>query len=134
MSDIKKFTGFIAPDGTTHTTMQKATAYTLDLKIKLALEDFKLVTNATSAGVSEDDAGSAAIYPEDLPLFLFAHKADIMAAFKPEVTTRKKRVAKVPGAVKVAKVAKAAIAKAAAVVESPVMGAATHAGVLNLDE
>lgn len=131
MSDIKKFTGFIAPDGTTHTTMQKATAYTLDLKIKQGLEDFKLANPETSAGVSESDSGAIVIFVEDLPTFLFAHRADIMAAFKPEVTTRKKRVAKAPGA---AKVAKAAIAKVAAVVESPVMGAATHAGVLNLDE
>ena len=124
MSDIKKFTGFIAPDGSTHNTMQKATAYTLDLKIKQALADFAVINTEANVGVTEDN-GTFIVCAEDMPAFLFAHKADILAAFKPEVTTRKKRVTKP----KVAKAVKAEVA-----VESPAMGAAMHAGVLNLDE
>ena len=94
MADIKKFTGYVAQDGSTHNSLKAATDHARDLKIKAALEDFNLVTNAANAGVVEDERGNAVIYAGDLPAFLFAHKADILAAFNQDVLTRKKREAK----------------------------------------
>jgi hypothetical protein len=89
-ADIRRFTGFLAPDGSTHESLKKATDYTRDLKIKAALADFALVTSA-NPGVTEDERGSTVIYAEDLPIFLLAHKADILAAFAQDVLMRAPR-------------------------------------------
>lgn len=134
MSDIKKFTGFIAPDGSTHSTMKKASAYTFDLKVKAALGEFANIQAELNPGVEETTGGLTVVHAADMPEFLFSHRDAILSAFKPEITTRKKRVAKAPGALKVAKAAIAKDADVATVVESPVMGVAVHDGVLNLDE
>lgn len=98
MADIKRFTGFIAPDGSTHDTIKKATEYTRELKIKEALADFALVLPEVNVGVAKDGAGNHAVYVSDLPAFLLAHKDDIQAAFNQDVllrAPRKKRAAKV---------------------------------------
>lgn len=94
VADIRRFTGFIAPDGTTHDSIKKATDYTRDLKIKAALADFALVIPGANEGVTTDDEdgrGNPVIYVEDLPAFLLAHKADILAAFAQDVLMRAPR-------------------------------------------
>lgn len=97
VADIKRFTGFIAPDGSTHDSIKKATDYTRELKIKAALADFALVTSH-NPGVSETDAvGGNAVYVEDLPAFLLAHRADILAAFNQDVLMRAPRQSRAVG-------------------------------------
>lgn len=100
IADIRKFTGFIAPDGTTHDTLKKATEYTRYLKVKLALADFALVSQETNVGVSQTDEGSAVVFTTDLPAFLLAHREDILAAFNQDVSLRapKKPKVKAPAA------------------------------------
>lgn len=106
-ADIRKFTGFIAPDGTTHDTLKKATDYTKELKVKAALADFALVTEANSGVTDTDGSGTLVIYVEDLPKFLLAHRAEILASFNQEATTRKPHKPREPK-VKTAKVPNAA--------------------------
>jgi len=89
-ADIRRFTGFIAPDGTTHDSIKKATDHTRDLKIKAALADFALVALEVNEGVSTHE-GHLVIFTEDLPAFLLAHKADILAAFNQDVLMRAPR-------------------------------------------
>lgn len=96
MADIKKFTGYIAPDGSTHDTIKKATDYTRELKIKEALALFKGTLNEDSCWVGSDGQGPV-VCADDLPAFLYANKDAIIAAFNPEVllrAPRKKREAK----------------------------------------
>lgn len=90
-ADIRKFTGFIAPDGTTHDTLKKASDYTKELKVKAALAAFANVMPYSNIGVitdGEDGNGSAVVYASNLPEFLLAHRAEILAAFNQEVTLR----------------------------------------------
>jgi hypothetical protein len=89
-ADIRKFTGFLAPDGSTHETVKKAIEYTRDLKVKEALADFGLVTPESSEGVSDGENGYV-IHVENLPAFLAAHRADIELAFNQEVSMRSPR-------------------------------------------
>lgn len=93
-ADIKRFTGFIAPDGSTHDSIKKATDYTRELKIKEALAEFLKVTPETNPGVNKDPHGELAIYVHTLPDFLFHHKADILAAFNQDVLMRAPRQVK----------------------------------------
>lgn len=93
MADIKRFTGFIAPDGSTHETLKKATDYTRELKVKEALKDFANIksedTPEFQTGV--DAEGDQFVYVQDLPLFLYTYKEKILAAFNQDVLMRKKR-------------------------------------------
>ena len=93
MADIRKFTGFIAPDGSTHDTIGKATAHTRNLKVKEALQkQFGNVTPGTHGNsVSQDDRDNFVIYPEQLPEFLFTHRDAIAACFKQDVKLRESR-------------------------------------------
>lgn len=91
MTDIKRFTGFIAPDGTTHTTEKAAIAYTKDLKVKAALAT-AFGTGCLAGGV-EDDRGSNVLYDDDVAAFLFDNRTAILAAFNTEVLMRKPRAA-----------------------------------------
>lgn len=96
IADIRKFTGFITPDGSTHDTLKKATDHTKELKIKAALADFALVTQETNPGVTENALGSSIIFVSNLPAFLLAHREDILAAFNQDVTLRAPRTKKTP--------------------------------------
>ena len=91
MADIKRFTGFIAPDGTTHDNLKKATEYTQRLKIKEALAEFSKVIPEVNPGVTETDSGYVGVLAGDIPVFLLAHKDDILAAFNQEVLMRAPR-------------------------------------------
>lgn len=87
MSDIRRFTGFLAPDGSTHDTEKKAIEYTRLLKIRAALDErFK--------GFEVGEDGSADI--KAAADFIFEQRAAILACLNPEVLTRKKRTPRVP--------------------------------------
>lgn len=138
MPDIKKFTGFITPDGLTHTSIKAATEHTRDLKAKEAIE--LLVKNTCALeqpNISATDDGSVVIFADQVASYLLHNKTAILAAFNPEITTRKKRTASVPDPAKVAAKAKPKVAEkveaAVDTTESPLMGAKQHEGVLNLD-
>lgn len=89
MADIRRFTGFIAPDGTTHDTIKKATEYTRDLKVKEALSEFAAAPIGN--GVSETDRGGAVIYVGDIPEFLLFYKDKIKTAYNQDVVMRAPR-------------------------------------------
>lgn len=88
MSDVKKFTGFIAIDGSTHTTLKSATEHSRQVKVQKALE-FKFAKMAVIG--EEDEPGSAGV---DLPTFIYANRDEILACLNQEVLTRKKRAPK----------------------------------------
>lgn len=112
MSDIRRFTGFLAPDGSTHDTEKKAIEYTRLLKIRAALaERFK--------GFEVGEDGSADI--KAAADFIFEQRAAILACLNPEVLTRKKRTPRVPKETKPVVAAPAAPAVVApAAVAAPV--------------
>lgn len=88
MADIKRFTGFIAIDGSTHDTLAKATAHTKEVKIGLALKEFAVAVSSNPVGFSVDDRDNHVLYPEDLPNFLLKHRVAIQAAFNQSVVMR----------------------------------------------
>lgn len=93
---FKTVTKVTAPDGTLHDTKAAAIQHMKDKKVREALEDFQKLTPATSMGVSQVDGSDAfVVFVDDLPQFLFAHRADILAAFNQDVPVRKKREPKV---------------------------------------
>lgn len=101
-ADIKKFTGFIAPDGSTHDTIKKATEYTKNLKVKEALAATlgESITPAThGSSVSQDDRDMFVVYPRNMPDFLLENREMILAAFNQDVTLRAPRKKKAPVAV-----------------------------------
>ena len=132
MADIKRFTGFIAPDGSTHASLTAATIYTNDLKVKAALADFTLLTPESSKGLCHDDYGQVVILIKDLPEFLAGHKDDILAAFGQKATLRAPRGTKVKKAAVVGKVT-ASIATEPAVI--PTVAAQMKAdGLVDVEE
>jgi hypothetical protein len=100
MADIRKFTGFVAIDGTTHTTIKAAIEHTRAFKIKEALKAFEPLLacskKSEESGVDEDDGGNLAIYPSGLPAFLFNNREAIMAAFNQEAVIRAPRKTRSP--------------------------------------
>jgi hypothetical protein len=121
-ADIKKFVGYTAIDGSAHDTLKSATDYTRDYKIKEALKSFSAF-DSSKAGVTVDSDGDSAVFVEELPEFLFAHREAIMAAFKQDVNMRKPRTLtpKKPKTVVVRD-------------DSGRAGAPAHPGVVDLDE
>jgi hypothetical protein len=101
MSDVKRFTGFIAIDGSTHTSQKSAVDHSRVVKVASALDalaEAVLAFDVTSSdvqkhGIASSDVGNV-IHAEDLPFFLAAHREQIMAAFTQDVLTRKKRAKK----------------------------------------
>lgn len=86
MSDVRKFTGFIAIDGSTHTTLKSATECSRQVKIQKALaEKF----SGLSVDSAETPAGAV-----DLPTFIYANRDAILACLNQDVLTRKKRAPK----------------------------------------
>lgn len=92
MSDVKKFTGFIAVDGSTHTNLKAATEHSRTVKVKKALADAFAGKLVTPADVPEHELTSEQIDPLDE--FIFANREAILAALNQEVTTRKPRTPK----------------------------------------
>lgn len=91
MADIKRFTGFIAIDGSTHDSLGKATSHTKDVKIKTALEEFAKGVAADPVHFTKDDRDNDVLYPENLPDFLAAYRVQIMAAYNQTVVMREPR-------------------------------------------
>jgi hypothetical protein len=95
MSDVKRFTGFIAIDGSTHTSEKLAVIHSRGVKIKAALKEKFAGLIVMVDGVPEGTENPK----QGLELFLFENMAEIMSAFNQEVLTRKKRTLKVKPAV-----------------------------------
>lgn len=93
MSDVKKFTGFIAIDGSTHTSLKSATDHSRNVKIQTALKD------KFGGLVVSEDAVDQHKEPMSLDFFIYTNREAILAALNQEVLTRKKRT---PKAVKAA--------------------------------
>ena len=91
MSDVKRFTGFIAIDGSTHNTLKQATEHSREVKKALA-ESFgnQLVT---PSDVPEHELSEAHV--QTLDAYIFANSAAILSALNQQVTTRKPRTPKV---------------------------------------
>lgn len=93
MADIKKFTGYIATDGSTHETLAKAQKYADELKIKEALK------TAFPEGCLKDDKNAhdvdggryLALDDSSIPDWLFANRDAITAAFNQKARTRAPR-------------------------------------------
>lgn len=91
-ADIRKFTGFIAADGSTHESMTKARAHADDLKIKAALTaSFKTLDHGQAAVYQPDGTAGLAVHENDMPEWLFANRVAIMAALSVRATTRAPR-------------------------------------------
>ncbi|UUZ75453.1 hypothetical protein LP414_27440 [Polaromonas sp. P1(28)-13] len=90
MADIKRFTGFIAPDGSTHDTIKKATEHAKAVKVKDALvAEFTNITPHTHGNnVTEDDVGMFVVGSADMPMFLLDNRERILACFNQEVLLR----------------------------------------------
>lgn len=83
---IRKFTGFIAADGTTHDTMKKAVQHANDQRVKEALNTFNTVaTEVTDMPVVRMD---------QMGEWLFNNRMAIQAAFNAKATIRKTRTPK----------------------------------------
>lgn len=87
MSEVKKFTGYIAIDGSHHEKLQNAVSHTRDHKIKEALRhefDSLVVTDG------DHDANTSS-----LDEFIFKNRESILKALNQDVLLRKKRTPKV---------------------------------------
>jgi hypothetical protein len=129
MADIKRFTGFIAPDGTTHSSLTAATNYTNELKVKESLSQFAfaVATDDEDSTVSITSEGNNAVYVEDLPKFLLENRDAILAAFGQKATLRAPRGSK----------KKAVASKAPFVAAAPTVSIDAEmkaAGIIDLDE
>lgn len=92
MAEIRKFTGFIAPDGSTHDTIKKATEHTRNLKIKAALD--KAFGNAVPGNqplIQQDDRDLFVLPADFIPQFIFDNREAILACFKQDVKLRESR-------------------------------------------
>jgi hypothetical protein len=90
MADFKRFTGFIAPDGTTHETLAKVKEHVLKLKVRDAATKFALTQFATREAVMTPDEGWQGVIgtAEHLADFLIEHQAAIQAVFNQSVRER----------------------------------------------
>lgn len=95
MSDVKKFTGFIAVDGSTHTSMKAATEHSRIVKTKKALAEAfggQLVSPADVPNHELEDRPDLIVKLDE---FIFSNRLAIQFALNQEVTTRKPRTPKV---------------------------------------
>lgn len=97
MSEVKAFTGFIAIDGSTHSSKTAAINHTREVKIKTALQ-----TAFGSHTVTKDQNGNEElVVTQALDAFIYENRDAILEALNQEVLTRKKRApnkAKISGA------------------------------------
>jgi hypothetical protein len=89
MSDVKKFTGFIAVDGSTHTSMKSATDHSREVKVQAALKEKFGDLLVTEGEQDLENTGGVA-----LDTFIYANREAILAALNQQVTTRKPRTPK----------------------------------------
>lgn len=89
MSDVQKFSGYIAADGTHHKTQKLAIAASLEFKTKAALAD--AFVGLTVYG---DDTHPDQQTGKPLAEYLYEFRAQILDALNQEVLTRKKRTPK----------------------------------------
>jgi len=95
MSDVKKFTGFIAVDGSTHTSLKSATDHSREVKVQAALKE-KFGGQLVSP--SEIDPQVLEDQPElvqSLDAYIYANREAILQALNQQVTTRKPHTPKV---------------------------------------
>lgn len=91
MSDVKRFTGFIAIDGSTHTSAKAAIEHSRTVKIQNALkEKFGAYDVLESNRAFHEQEGQEV----SLADFIYANRESILAALNQEVLTRKKRTPK----------------------------------------
>lgn len=87
MADVKRFTGFIAIDGSTHTSAKAAIEHSRAVKIQNALKEkfgnLIVAEPVTTAEIASEDV--------NLADFIYANREAILAALNQEVLTRKKR-------------------------------------------
>lgn len=89
MSDVKKFSGYIAADGTHHDTQKQAIAASLEFKTKAALSDaFTGQSVYSDVGHLDDQIG------KPLADFLYDNRVQLLDALNQEVLLRKKRTPK----------------------------------------
>lgn len=136
MSDVKAFTGFIAVDGTTHSSMKAAVDHSRTVKIKNALQ----ASFGGQSVVTDENPDTPWLA---LDAFIYDNRDVIIAALNQEVLTRKKRTPnkpKVEGAKPKVEGAKTEAVVAAAAVAAGAIAAATVTpsvgvqGVENLDD
>lgn len=95
MADVKKFTGFLAIDNSTHTSFKSASDHSRQVKIQAALgEKFSGLEVNDKVASGELPVGD----PVSMPDFIYANRDAILAALTQEVLTRKKRTPKAPKA------------------------------------
>ena len=90
MSDVKKFTGFIAVDGSTHTSQKAAIEHSRQVKIQTALKEkfgALVVGSHTIIDVGVTEQNPVAWLAD----FLYENRDSIIEALNQEVLTRKKR-------------------------------------------
>jgi hypothetical protein len=95
MADVKKFTGFIAIDGSTHSSFKSASDHSRLVKIQSALSEKFSGLEVTDTTVPDELPDGD---PVSMPDFIFANRDAILAALTQEVLTRKKRTPKTPKA------------------------------------
>ena len=96
MSDVKKFTGFIAIDGSTHTSQKAAVEHSRQVKVQTALkEKFGTCDVLENNRPFHEQEGQEV----NLADFIYANRESILAALNQEVLTRKKRTPKAKPAV-----------------------------------
>lgn len=90
MSDVKKFTGYLAADGSTHNTQGQAIAHSKEVKTKKALADLAddMVVYAERMHPDQQE-------PVSLNTWLYDNREAVLAALQQEVLLRKKRTPKV---------------------------------------
>ena len=81
MSDVKRFTGFIAIDGSTHATEKAAVTHTRDVKTAAALEKLRALVVEGAPGATSFE-GIAYIESEGMPIFLAANREAILEAVR----------------------------------------------------
>lgn len=95
MSDVKKFTGFIAVDGSTHTSIKSAKDHSRVVKTKAALKEAFGGQLVSPADIPDHELENNPELVQNLDDFIYANRDAILAALNQEVTTRKPRAPKV---------------------------------------
>lgn len=112
VADVRRFTGYVAADGSHHATLKAAAAVSLEVKTRAALDAvFADVTQFTDAEVYRpyEDDDTCVIAVKDMPKFIYANRVAILAALNQEVSLRKPRKPRADKGTKAAKPAAVAV-------------------------
>lgn len=93
-ADVRRFTGYIAADGSHHATLKAAAAVSLEVKTRAALQEvFGKKSTIPDPSLLEIPEGwvEPVISVADLPSFLYDNRTAILAALNQEVSLRKPR-------------------------------------------